>query len=303
MSAIRRLVDEFGCRIVNLSLGGDGFSDIEQTFYAGLADEGVLIVAAAGNESADHVSYPAGYAGVLAVGAVDNKNQHASFSNTGEDLDLSAPGVAVLSSVPRDTGEESSVKTNKVYAANGMTFAGHTDGVAALLVDCGTGNSPGEFPAKVAGNVALIKRGDQTFAVKVENAMNAGALAAIVYNNVAGDFAGTLGTAQTSDQRDWIPVLSVSDTTGALLRKWLNKKSTVVNALSSWARFDGTSMASPMVAGIAGLLLSANPSLTAADLTEILQQTATRLGGRGYNTTYGWGLVNADAAVKAAQRR
>lgn len=303
MAAIRRLVDELGCRIVNLSLGGDSPSDIEQTFYAGLVDEGVLIVAAAGNEEADHVSYPAAYPGVLAVGAVNSKNQHADFSNTGEDLDVSAPGVTVLSSVPRDSGEESSVKTNKVYAATGMTFAAHTGGVAALLVDCGSGNSADEFPAKVAGNIALIKRGDQTFATKTENAMNAGATAAIVYNNVPGDFAGTLGTAQTSNDQDWIPVIAVSDTTGGLLRKWLGKKTTVVNDVSSWASFSGTSMASPVVAGVAGLLLATNPSLSSADLTEILERTATRLGGRGYNTTFGWGLVNADAAVKAAKAR
>ena len=303
MSAVRRLVDEFGCRIVNLSLGGDGFSDTEQAFYAGLADEGILVVAAAGNESADHVSYPAAYAGVLAVGAVNSKNQHADFSNTGQDLDLSAPGVAILSPVPRGTGEDSSIKTTKPYAALGMTYAGHTGGIAALLVNCGSGNTPDEFPAKVAGNIALIKRGDATFATKAENAMNAGAIGVIVYNNVAGDFNGTLGAAQTSERRDWVPVIGVSDATGTLLRKWTKKKATLINDLTNWASFEGTSMASPMVAGVAGLLLSVNPGLSGADLTEILQQTATRLGGRGYNTTFGWGLVNADKAVKAAQAR
>jgi subtilisin family serine protease len=247
----------------------------------------------------------------LAVGAVDVSNQHADFSNTGEELDLSAPGVAILSSVPRDTGQIASVKTTKTYTAVAMTYARLSAGTVGLLVDCGEGNTADEFPAKVAGNIALIRRGPPveppapgfTFALKVENAMNAGAKAVVVYNFDGSDLTPTLGNPQATDGRDWIPAVFVSDATGALLKKSLNKKTTVANTTTSWAQFSGTSMASPMVAGIAGLLLGVNPGLSAADLTDILEQTATPLGDGGYNTTYGYGLVNADAAVKAAQAR
>lgn len=61
--------------------------------------------------------------------------------------------------------------------------------------------------------------------------------------------------------------------------------------------FGGTSAACPQVAGVAALMLSLNPDLTATEVKEILQNTATDLGDTGYDTTYGYGLVNAYAAV------
>ena len=63
-------------------------------------------------------------------------------------------------------------------------------------------------------------------------------------------------------------------------------------------KFGGTSAACPQVAGVAALLLSIRPDLTAAEVKEVLQRTATDLGTTGYDTTYGYGLLNAYEAVK-----
>jgi thermitase len=60
---------------------------------------------------------------------------------------------------------------------------------------------------------------------------------------------------------------------------------------------DGTSMACPMVAGIAGLVLSRNPQYTPAEVKERIESTATDLGTAGFDTKYGHGLVNAGRAV------
>ena len=65
--------------------------------------------------------------------------------------------------------------------------------------------------------------------------------------------------------------------------------------------FGGTSAACPQVVGVAALMLSVNPDLTAQQVRNILQQTARDLGPTGFDTTYGYGLVNAEAAVKAAR--
>lgn len=62
-------------------------------------------------------------------------------------------------------------------------------------------------------------------------------------------------------------------------------------------RFCGTSASCPQVAGVAALMLSVNPDLTAQQVRNILQQTARDLGPTGFDTTYGYGLVNAGAAV------
>lgn len=64
-------------------------------------------------------------------------------------------------------------------------------------------------------------------------------------------------------------------------------------------RFDGTSAACPQVAGVAALMLSVNPDLTESGVTTILRSTAHDLGTAGWDTTYGSGLVDAYAAVKA----
>ncbi|SEN66256.1 Serine protease, subtilisin family [bacterium A37T11] len=64
--------------------------------------------------------------------------------------------------------------------------------------------------------------------------------------------------------------------------------------------FGGTSAACPQVAGVAVLMLTANPSLTEAQLRSILQSTATDMGDLGFDNTYGYGRLNAEAAVRAA---
>ncbi len=221
-------------------------------------------------------------------------NAHASFSNTGTALDISAPGVLVLSSVPSGTGSEASVSAGSDYRAFGLELAGRTPGLTATLVDCGLGQA-GECPASVAGNVALIQRGAISFADKVTNAQNAGAVAAIIYNNAPGDFVGTLGAAGS-----WIPGVSVSDATGASLKAAVGTSATVVNIASSWDHYDGTSMATPHVTGIAALVWSVNPAMTDDQVEDHLKATATDLGAPGYDTTYGYGLVNAAAVVSRA---
>jgi len=61
--------------------------------------------------------------------------------------------------------------------------------------------------------------------------------------------------------------------------------------------FGGTSAASPYAAGVAALLLSAQPTLTSAEAEELLYCTATDLGDPGWDEQFGYGLVNAHAAV------
>lgn len=64
----------------------------------------------------------------------------------------------------------------------------------------------------------------------------------------------------------------------------------------------GTSFSTPIAAGVAALALSVNPSLTAAALVDILKQNSDDLGATGYDSSFGWGRVNAYKAVSVAQR-
>ncbi|HJU44750.1 MAG TPA: S8 family serine peptidase [Vicinamibacterales bacterium] len=299
MQGVRWLIENAGCKVVNLSLGGGLSSRTEENFYKEMRAKGALVVAAAGNDGRKRLSYPAAYTVNISVGAVDLNNTLASFSNTGRGLDLVAPGVGVLSSVPAGQGSEASVSASATHQAFGLEFAGNTNGTTATLVAAGLGRT-GEFPADVAGNIALIQRGDISFAEKVTNAMNAGAVAAVIYNNVAGDFTGTLGSATTADGRVWVPAVSVSDASGATLVAQAQSTGTVVNQISSWDHFDGTSMATPHTTGAIALIWSADPALANSTVEQHLFSTATDLGGAGYDTLYGHGIINASAAVAKA---
>jgi len=62
----------------------------------------------------------------------------------------------------------------------------------------------------------------------------------------------------------------------------------------------GTSFSSPISAGLAALILSANPSLTNADVVEIMEQNADDLGAAGFDPYFGWGRINAHASLSAA---
>ena len=69
---------------------------------------------------------------------------------------------------------------------------------------------------------------------------------------------------------------------------------------STYGTAGGTSMASPVVAGVAALMLSANPDLTPDEVASILYETAEDLGDEGYDPYFGHGRVDAERAVKYA---
>ncbi len=76
---------------------------------------------------------------------------------------------------------------------------------------------------------------------------------------------------------------------------------TVFNGDPRFAYLSGTSMASPQVAGAVALVRAANPRLGRASVVRLMKQTASRAAGAsGWTTELGWGIVNAEAAVRRA---
>lgn len=88
-----------GARVINLSLGGSSGSTalLDAVNYA--VAKGAIVACAAGNDGTSSLSYPARYDGCTSVAATDSSDVKASFSNWGSGLDLSAPGVGILSTV------------------------------------------------------------------------------------------------------------------------------------------------------------------------------------------------------------
>ena len=176
-------------RITNNSYGtGSNSSQLEAAFDV-LASSGVLHIGSAGNEGSaagngNNVNYPAKYASVVAVAALDKNNQRASFSSTGSDVEIAAPGVAILSTWKDGT------------------------------------NSTGPQPFAFAG--------------------------------YAGEY---------------------------------------------FIEANGTSMASPHVAGVAALLMASDPSYTAEAVRNKMNGTALDLGEPGRDKLYGYGLLDASSAL------
>ncbi len=84
-----------GIQVASMSFGGEGTISLHTACDRAYA-KGVVLVAAAGNE-AGPVTYPAAYPSVIAVAAVDVRNVRASFSNSGPQVTLAAPGVDIYS--------------------------------------------------------------------------------------------------------------------------------------------------------------------------------------------------------------
>ncbi|ODS34013.1 MAG: putative peptidase [Candidatus Scalindua rubra] len=87
-----------GAQVINISAGGKYLTQTEQDAVSYAYKKGAVIVVAAGNEAVDTKDYsPSGLKNVIAVGATDQKDKRASFSNWGQTVNILAPGIDVLS--------------------------------------------------------------------------------------------------------------------------------------------------------------------------------------------------------------
>jgi hypothetical protein len=128
-SGITRAADA-GARIISMSLGGAGYSQLLQDAVDYAWSKNVLVIAAAGNSNSSTLFYPAGANYVLGVGATDSSDAKASFSNFGFGLDVMAPGVNILSTYPGNTYVNmsgTSMATPMVSAVAGLIAATTTD--------------------------------------------------------------------------------------------------------------------------------------------------------------------------------
>jgi subtilisin family serine protease len=296
-----------GAKVINMSLGGEA-SRSEELVFKSLEKRGVLSIAAAGNHGVpttpiDAYHYPASYDSVVQVAAVDNNKALAGFSAKNDQTEIAAPGVNVLSTY--SLGPADPVVSGGVsYPSIPMTNS-YVGSATAALVNGGNCNTalPANDPSW-QGKVVLCVRGAAPFVTKAQNVAAGGGVAAVIYNNVAGDLNGTLGDNLAIIPA--IPVVGVSQASGLdMLANRLGQSTTVNTKLpldyNGYAYLSGTSMATPHVSGVAALIWSANPSWTNRQIREALDSTAQDLGAPGYDTSFGWGLVQAKAALEELQ--
>ncbi len=118
-----------GVDVISMSLGGPSGTTELQTAIQNAYNAGIVVVGAAGNSGrayfGSNVIYPAKYPTVIAVAATDSNNIRASFSSTGPEVDISAPGVSIISSYLND---------DTLYMSGTSMACPHVAGAAALLL-------------------------------------------------------------------------------------------------------------------------------------------------------------------------
>jgi serine protease len=277
-----------GANVISMSLSGTHKSRYEERAFDNLYSNGVLSVAAASNDGIEVYHYPASYDSVISVAALDENYVVADFSQHNDQVELAAPGVNVLSTVPYIASAYVNVD-GQSYQANHIEYAAYGS-ANGELVDGGRCLTIGAW----TGAVVLCERGDISFYEKVMNVQNGGGVVAVIYNNTPENFWGTLGEGNSSE----ILAISLSQADGQyLVNNKLDSMAEVSSLFtpqaSGYEAWDGTSMSTPHVSAVAALIWSWNPMLTNVEIREALQQTAMDLGEPGKDDYYGYGLVQA----------
>jgi thermitase len=201
---------------------------------------------------------------------------------------------------------------------NGKGIAGIDGGAKIMPVKVMDDSGSGDYTSIINGIKYAADHGAQVISMSLggdgssqamQDAINYAAsrgvsvVAASGNNNGPVCFPGncngviTVGAVDSSNQRAYFsnygPEMDV-------VAPGVNILSSYVGSATAYTSMSGTSMATPFVSGVAGLVKAANPGLSAAQVTNIIDQSAVDLGTPGFDNYYGYGLVDANRAVDLA---
>jgi minor extracellular serine protease Vpr len=330
-----------GFDVANMSLGGSshGVQDLLMDAVNDLDEANMVVAVAAGNSGPGHFTVESPGAAARALTAGASTVPHF----------VGAPVIVGGSTYGAAAGDFATVSAD-LTAPLGVVLGG-TSATGTLNTACSA-----LAAGSLTGKIALISRGTCTFSTKIRNAQNAGAVAVLVVNNVAGDPTAMAedGTANQptvpaymlslANRSALIAAAGQTATIGAAKQYFLTSNANImagfssqgptdvdfrikpdvvapgVNVVSSiphqfcaappcFAFFQGTSMATPHLAGSAAVVRGQHPDWSAADVRSAIANTATQGVLKDFQTglsfvadpnIVGAGLENLFAAVGAS---
>ena len=237
----------------------------------------------------------------------------------------STPGYDFVNNTPNpgdDFGHGTAVAGVLAAAGNnGLGIAGIAFGCRVLPVKVMDRSGFAAYSSIAEGIHFAVEQGARVVNISIVGSQPSGALQEAIdfawSNNVivvasAGNYANSV--PQYPAACDHVLAVSATEPDGSLA--WFSSFGTNVtlsapgdaiwttqnDTNAPYGPWSGTSLASPLVAGVAALVLAENPALTAAQVCSILEQTAEDLGSPGYDSSFGYGQVDAYAAVDAASQ-
>jgi thermitase len=311
---------EAGLPIVNASLGGPGASQAQQDAIR--QSPNTLFVIAAGNSTVDNdgpnAAYPCSFpdANIICVAALNPRDGLASFSNFGRTtVDLGAPGTNILSTYPTFATIDDAGFTAPDWAVNpgwvvnapnslDAAWVANRDTTAELNQNLDLSGRTG-CSASVEGTVDIQ---ENEGVLTLERSIDNGLTWRDVLTQTANADGGGVSPAQVDLDADGQPSVLLRfrfTTTPAITPGPAGVSITRLHVqcttgASNYEFLQGTSMASPEVAGAAALLKARNPGLTMAQLRDAILSTVTPIPALAGRTVTGGRLNLAAAMAKVA---
>ena len=300
-----------GHSVQNMSFGG-GDSSLVRDAMQYAADKGVVMVAAAGNGSCeDCVIFPASAAETIAVSATDQNDELAEFSSTGPEIELAAPGVDCLSTVPGDSygyASGTSMAAPHVSAAAAVLMAAglaDPEEVRSRLVDSAddiglADHQQGGGRLNVASALETTDSPDETVTVETTEPRDIESTSAIL----TGELTVLDGTDTAEVSFEYGPSGESRSTTATQTVDSTGSFTELVDGLDPETDYEFRAVAETAAATDAGSLLSfTTASETDSEPTEptdpVIEQwsVGTRTTGPWFRATSTWAVSDDDAAL------
>ncbi len=186
--------------IINMSLGGGPYSQIAQDAVTNAHNQGIIVIAAAGNTYTDGLRYPASYDNVISVANINNMNKKSASSTYNEKVDISAPGTDILATLP--FGQYATPDCNDaLHGANndGYGYCSGTSmatpvvsGVAGLLLSQNPNLTPAQFEGIIKSTADDVYADNPSYIGKLgAGRVNAKAALDVVIINISHNITDT----------------------------------------------------------------------------------------------------------------